>query len=123
MQLSFRRPTLRLPLVPSSELLEETLVTVRSLARSVDQLVARSAHGDDSREWLLSLALDRLPERERRVLELRFGLGGEEPKTLEEIGKILKMSRARVRALETQALRRLEAVYGGDTGLVDQELG
>ncbi len=51
--------------------------------------------------------LDRLPEKERRVIELRFGLRGEEPRTLREIGDILQISRERVRQLETRALRKL----------------
>ncbi len=51
--------------------------------------------------------LDKLPEKERRVLELRFGLRGEEPRTLREIGDILQISRERVRQLETRALRKL----------------
>lgn len=51
--------------------------------------------------------LDRLPEKERRVIELRFGLRGEEPRTLREIGEILQISRERVRQLETRALRKL----------------
>jgi RNA polymerase primary sigma factor len=51
--------------------------------------------------------LDKLPEKERRVVELRFGLRGEEPKTLREIGEILNISRERVRQLETRALRKL----------------
>ncbi|WP_333784860.1 RNA polymerase sigma factor RpoD/SigA [Thermocrinis sp.] len=51
--------------------------------------------------------LEKLPEKERRVVELRFGLGGEEPRTLREIGDILNISRERVRQLETRALRKL----------------
>jgi RNA polymerase primary sigma factor len=51
--------------------------------------------------------LDKLPEKERRVVELRFGLRGEEPRTLREIGEILNISRERVRQLETRALRKL----------------
>lgn len=55
----------------------------------------------------MSDMLDRLPEKERRVIELRFGLRGEEPRTLREIGDILNISRERVRQLETRALRKL----------------
>ncbi len=51
--------------------------------------------------------LDKLPEKERKVIELRFGLSGEEPKTLREIGEILGISRERTRQLENRALRRL----------------
>ncbi len=54
--------------------------------------------------------LDRLPEKERRVIELRFGLRGNEPKTLREIGDILGVSRERVRQLETRALRKLRGL-------------
>ncbi len=48
-----------------------------------------------------------LEEREATVLKLRFGLGGNEPKTLKEIGAELGLTRERVRQIETEALRRL----------------
>jgi RNA polymerase primary sigma factor len=54
-------------------------------------------------------ALDALPERERRILELRFGFEGE-PWTLEAIGNELDLTRERVRQLESQALARLAAL-------------
>ncbi len=54
--------------------------------------------------------LEKLPEKERRVIELRFGLSGEEPKTLREIGEALGVSRERVRQLETRALRKLRSL-------------
>jgi len=54
-------------------------------------------------------ALDALPERERRILELRFGFEGE-PWTLEAIGHELGLTRERVRQLEGQALHRLAAI-------------
>jgi len=52
-------------------------------------------------------ALDELPERERKVLELRFGLEDDQPKTLREIGENLSLSRERVRQIESRALNRL----------------
>jgi RNA polymerase primary sigma factor len=55
----------------------------------------------------LAEALGALAERERKVLMLRYGLVDEEPKTLEEIGRRLGLTRERVRQIETEALKRL----------------
>ncbi len=55
----------------------------------------------------LADALADLPARERRVLELRFGLGDDQPKTLREIGEALGLSRERVRQIESRALNQL----------------
>ena len=52
-------------------------------------------------------ALAELPERERRVLELRFGLIDDQPKTLREIGEVMNLSRERVRQIESRALNKL----------------
>ena len=52
-------------------------------------------------------AADAQPEREREVLALRYGLDDYEPKTLEEIGRRLGLTRERVRQIEVEALRRL----------------
>ena len=57
----------------------------------------------------LASALARLNERMRHVLELRFGLTGERPRTLEEVGVELGVTRERVRQLESRALRELQA--------------
>jgi RNA polymerase primary sigma factor len=59
------------------------------------------------RSQALSAALASLPERERRVVELRYGLYDAEPKTLEEIGRRLGLTRERVRQIELDTLRRL----------------
>jgi RNA polymerase primary sigma factor len=55
----------------------------------------------------LAEALAALSDRERRVLILRYGLDDAEPKTLEEIGRRLGLTRERVRQIETEALKRL----------------
>jgi RNA polymerase primary sigma factor len=59
------------------------------------------------RSQALSAALAALPERERQVLVLRYGLDDAEPKTLEEIGRRLGLTRERVRQIELESLRRL----------------
>lgn len=48
-----------------------------------------------------------LPEKEAGILRMRFGLSGETPKTLEEIGGVYGVSKERIRQLETKALRRM----------------
>jgi RNA polymerase primary sigma factor len=62
------------------------------------------------RSQALQYALRSLPERERVVVELRYGLGGNDPKTLEEIGRRLGLTRERVRQIELDSLRRLATV-------------
>ncbi len=59
------------------------------------------------RSQALAVALQALPDRERQVLVLRYGLLDEEPRTLEEIGKRLGLTRERVRQIELESLRRL----------------
>ena len=51
--------------------------------------------------------LSTLPDRHRHVISLRFGLGGEPPKTLNEVGEALGISSQRVRQIEARALRLL----------------
>jgi RNA polymerase primary sigma factor len=58
-------------------------------------------------ESTLHRALADLPEREQMVLTLRYGLGREEPQSLEEIGRRLGITRERVRQIEAAALERL----------------
>lgn len=51
--------------------------------------------------------LDRIDERDAKVLRLRFGLEGHEPLTLKQIGELVGLTRERVRQIEVEALRRL----------------
>src|SRR5688500_3694227 len=51
--------------------------------------------------------LTSLTERERKVLELRFGLGDGYSRTLEEVGKQFKVTRERIRQIEAKALRKM----------------
>jgi len=62
---------------------------------------------DSLRRSEVRRAIASLPERERRIIELRFGVGGE-PVALEAIGKELGITRERVRQLEREALEKLE---------------
>ncbi len=58
----------------------------------------------------LHRALAALPEREREVIEMRFGLSGDRPYTLEEVGRAFNVTRERIRQIETHTLKKLEAL-------------
>ena len=66
----------------------------------------------------LTAALATLPDRERRIIELRFGLGDEAPCTLEQVGTHVGLTRERVRQLEKEALAKLRTVATAE-GLQD----
>jgi RNA polymerase primary sigma factor len=53
-------------------------------------------------------ALTRLHPREEAVLKLRFGIGHEEPLTLEQVGEMFKLTRERIRQIETGAIKKLQ---------------
>ena len=55
----------------------------------------------------LEEALGSLTERESKVLRMRFGLAGDKPLTLEEVGKVFGVTRERIRQIESKALRKL----------------
>jgi RNA polymerase primary sigma factor len=55
-------------------------------------------------------ALDSLPDRERKVIEMRFGLSGAQPCTLEEVGKAFGVTRERIRQIENNTLKKLESL-------------
>ena len=62
------------------------------------------------RSQALRRALRDLPDREREVVVLRYGLDGGDPRTLEQIGRHLGLTRERVRQIEIESLRRLALV-------------
>jgi RNA polymerase primary sigma factor len=55
-------------------------------------------------------ALAALPAREREVIEMRFGLSGGRPRTLEEVGRAFNVTRERIRQIENHTLKKLEAL-------------
>jgi RNA polymerase primary sigma factor len=54
--------------------------------------------------------LGKVSDRQRRVLELRYGLDGEPPQTLDEVGRIFNVTRERIRQIESQTLQTLRAL-------------
>jgi RNA polymerase primary sigma factor len=66
---------------------------------------------DALRSQTLAEALRALPDRHRAVVVMRYGLDDAEPKTLEEIGRRLGLTRERVRQIEVEALKRLATLH------------
>ena len=62
------------------------------------------------RKETLARVLSTLSYRERRVLELRYGLNGENPCTLDEVGRAFNVTRERIRQIENQGLKKLRAL-------------
>ena len=89
----------------------------RSAATLGDLIEDPTTSGEDGpiaemiNQDLTAQFLKRLPEREQRVLKMRFGLEDGERKTLREIGVALEVTRERVRQLEIDAIKRLYDLY------------
>src|ERR687895_366828 len=122
-----REPTLE-EIAEEASLPVHQALEVRAAARASASLDAPVGDGDDAvfgdfvagedplpeeavelhlRREALRTALASLPEREREVVVMRYGLTGSEPQTLEEIGRRLGLTRERVRQIELESLRRL----------------
>jgi RNA polymerase primary sigma factor len=83
------------------------------LIEDVNSLAPHEQSAEQARGRELAGALEQLNPRMQRVLTLRFGLDGEVPQTLEEVGAQLGITRERVRQLETRALRELRLAAPG----------
>jgi RNA polymerase primary sigma factor len=126
-----REPTLE-EIADEASLTAQQVVEVRAAARASASLDAPIGDADDAvlgdfvagdeplpeetvethlRRQALLRALGGLPEREREVVTLRYGIDGNEPRTLEEIGRRLGLTRERVRQIELDSLRRLAVAH------------
>jgi len=125
-----REPTLE-EIAEEASLPLQQAIEVRAAARASASLDQPVGDGDDAvfgdfvageeplpeeevertlRSQALKQALGALTDRERQVVVLRYGLADSEPKTLEEIGKRLGLTRERVRQIELESLRRLASL-------------
>ena len=85
-------------------------VRVRPVHRRREGRVAVRARCRHPDQGGLPDALENLSYRERRVLELRYGLGGEHPRTLDEVGRTFNVTRERIRQIENQSLKKLQTL-------------
>jgi len=80
------------------------LIPDESAASPFDQAV------ESMRDDRLRACLDNLPYRDKRIIELRFGLNGEQPQTLDKVAKLFQLTRERTRQIEEAALRKLSTL-------------
>jgi RNA polymerase primary sigma factor len=125
-----REPTLD-EIADEASLTPQQVLEVRAAARASTSLDAPVGDGEDAvfgdfvagdgplpeetvelnlRSEAVRHALAALPQREREVVVMRYGLTGAEPQTLEEIGRRLGLTRERVRQIELESLRRLASL-------------
>jgi len=125
-----REPTLE-EIADEASLTVQQVLEVRAAARASTSLDAPVGDGEDAvfgdfvagdeplpeetvelnlRSEALRHALASLPQREREVVVMRYGLTGAEPQTLEEIGRRLGLTRERVRQIKLESLRRLASL-------------
>ena len=74
------------------------------------QLLPEEAAEVNMRKDALVRILGTLSARERRVLEMRYGLDGQQPRTLDEVGRTFNVTRERIRQIENQSLKKLRAL-------------
>jgi RNA polymerase primary sigma factor len=96
--------SLEKPVGPEEEVEFGQLLADENVAQPADttEIVFRNA--------ALTNCLDSLDHRQRRVLELRYGLDGGRPHTLDEVGVIFSVTRERIRQIEKQSLRKLNVL-------------
>lgn len=84
--------------------------TLKDILQDTNSISPASASEDSRRREHIDDWLQQLSVSERKVVELRFGLGDGDPKTLDSIGKDFGITRERVRQIETQALNKLRVI-------------
>ena len=90
--------------MPVGEEKESTIgqILIADKSEQVEEIVIKDILKEE-----IECILSHLNDQEIKVIQLRFGLHDNEPKTLEEIGKIFGVTRERIRQIESKALRRL----------------
>jgi RNA polymerase nonessential primary-like sigma factor len=89
--------------------------TLQNVLQDVNASSPENASDDLRRRKQINEWLSHLGEAERTVIELRFGLDGDNPRTLDSIGKALRITRERVRQIQEQALTKLREIMRART--------
>ena len=86
---------------------DDNVVTLQEVLENSDRNVEEIVDIKMKVKLLYEKMKDLLKDRERKILELRFGLGGHKPKTQNEIAQMMGISRSYVSRIETKAIGKL----------------
>ena len=86
---------------------EDQIYELEELLEDTQQIPIEEQVVDSALITEIEKVLSTLTDREERVIRLRFGIGGEDEHTLEQIGEILHLTRERVRQIENEAMRKM----------------
>jgi RNA polymerase sigma factor (sigma-70 family) len=98
---------------------ERVAALVESDATKLRALPPHDLFEDKDRKMVIADMLEYLTPRHRRVIQMRFGLGGYEPHTLDQAGEELELSRERIRQIEISAIRKLRPLL--QVGFADEK--
>lgn len=86
---------------------EDEEATIGELVADTTNLTPEESMDLQVQEEMLNGILSTLEDRESEVIKHRYGIGGNEPKTLEEVGHLFNLTKERIRQIEAKALRKL----------------
>ena len=89
---------------------ETTVERIDTLAATDARLDPEQAATVNDAKDKFRRAFDTLPQREREVMEMRYGLKGHQARTLEEVGRAFGVTRERIRQIENNTLKKLECL-------------
>ncbi len=96
--------------------------SLKDILQDIDAVSPASSLAERERQKYLNEWLQQLSDNERKVIELRYGLHNDEPRTLDHIGQIFHITRERVRQIETNALGRLRAIVKREHIMLEEML-
>ena len=96
---------LQMALIQASKMSLEEIIEKES-DFDIDEIIEKSVNG--VLQNTIESLLDNLSDKEKKVIKLRFGFGGEEPMTLEQVGEQFGVTRERIRQIEVKAKRKIE---------------
>ena len=87
---------------------DDSDTTLEDIIEDIETSTPEDIYLQNEAYKIIQSLLQEIPERERYILECRYGMNGQEPQTLQQIGTKLNLSRERIRQIQTKAEKRLK---------------